>query len=278
MKTTKKAIFTTCHDLTKKIVSGTKYSYSATFTFCLRLYYQDYNSFCIACTEAGVDVLPVSENFEGLYDNIHNMDQNYNAEQAVKQALNFACFYGIKKRGANISNAEKYKYNKIGWDKIPADSAAYNIIQGMKKNQLDDIKQDIFLYLFKRKENPDFKALPDVVKLMRAGDAIVTSYYNKIVREAKNTSFSLDAEDVPDVASYDKNKLAIDDIVNTLVKNTPVKHRQLAQDIIKIRYQDDRKEKTISETANRLNVSIRTVKTVLKEMTDGLNYQDFVQA
>lgn len=275
MKTTKKAIFTTCHALTKKIVSGTKYNYHCTFTACLQLFYSDYNSFCIACTANNIDVLPVAGKFDGLYDNINNMDQDFSCEKQVKQAINFAVNFALKKKSANMSKQDLYKYSN-GYS-IPCDTPAFEICQNLHKNNFDDLKQDTIIYLLRRANNADFIALPDVVKLMRAGDSVVTSYYNKIIRECKNNAFSMDDDNIQEVASYDKNKLNYMDIVNKLINNTPVKHRELAKDIIKIRYLDGRKEKTIAETACRLNVSVRTVKTVLKEMTDGLDYADFVQ-
>ena len=138
-------------------------------------------------------------------------------------------------------------------------------------------KQDIFLYLFKRSHNPDFIALPDVIKLMRAGDAVITSYYNRIVTQCKNNAFSMDDVNMPDVSSHDDySSVKLNDIIATLVNNCPVKHREAAKQILTIRYLNGRKEATIAETAEKIGLSLRTVKTILKEITQGLSIGDFV--
>ena len=278
MKNENKALFTACHSLTKNLVTGTNYNYHCTFSACLRLYYNNFNMFVVACAKNFVDVVAISNNhFEKLplVESIEKMDFDRAAEKTVKDAINFAFAYGISKRGADISKLQVYHYKK-GYT-LPMDTAAPEIVRGMKQNDQEDIKQDIFLYLFKRSHNPDFIALPDVIKLMRAGDAVITSYYNRIVTQCKNNAFSMDAANAPDVSTSDAySSLKTDEIIQSLVNNVPAKHREAARQIIAIRYLNGRKEATIAETAEKIGLSLRTVKTILKEMTQGLSIGDFV--
>lgn len=278
MKNKNRDLFITCHNLTKKLVENTKYNYQATFTLCLRLYYKEFNQFVVCCASYNIDVVNVSNYHFGINDffaNVEKMDFNTEAEKQVKNSINFSVFYGLKKRNADMSRNQIYLY-KNGFS-IPADSASPVIVENMKKNEIDDIKQDIFLYMLKRKENKDFRGLPQVIQLMRAGDAIVTSHYNKIVTQCKNNAFSMDDENRPDLACYD-SVLHAQAIIDKLVANTPVKHRDLARKIIALRYNcNGRKEKNINEIAILLNVSIRTVKSVISEMKNGLSINDFMQ-
>lgn len=273
-----KALFIACHGLTKKLVSGTNYNYHATFTACLRLYYNNFNLFIVACCKNNIDIVNVSNYHFGIndfYSNVEKMDFNAEAEKQIKNSINFSVFYGLKKRNADMSRNQIYLY-KNGYS-IPADTAAPVIVENMKKNDIDDIKQDIFLYMLKRKENKDFRGLPQIIQLMRAGDAIVTSHYNKIITQCKNNAFSMDDENRPDLACYD-SVLPAQAIIDRLIENTPVKHRDLARKIIAFRYNcNGRKEKNINEIAVILNVSIRTIKTVISEMKNGLSINDFMQ-
>ena len=280
--TTKKfensAIFSTCHSLTKKLVSGTKYDYKSTFSACLKLFYNDFNVFCVSCAAYDVDVVPVSnvkyDKFD-FYGNVYKMDFDEAAAAAVKNAINYSVFYGLSKREANISRQEVYQYKIYNTD-IPADSVAPVLIKNMKQNEIDDIKQDVFIYLLKRQEKENFRSLPYIVQLMRAGDAVVTSHYNKIIRETVNNSFSLDDPEVVDVASRDKTSDSLQAIIEKLVCNVPKLHRDIAKNIIELRYIGGRKNKNISEVAEILKVSERKIKQVLAEMTRGLTYDDFM--
>ena len=271
-------IFSTCHSLTKKLVSGTKFNYAGTFSACLKLFYRDFQSFCLSCAAYAVDVLPIAKierKSLDFYNNIFDADFNEEAAKIVKNCVNYAAFYGLKKREADISRSDMFKYHAFN-KSIPVDSAAPVIIDGMRKNQLDDIKQDIIIYLLKRQSNNDFQQLPAVVQLMRAGDAIVTSYYNKIIVQCKNNTFSLDDPEAGDIASLDKTSDSLQAVIDKLVYNVPKLHRDTARKIVELRYMHGRKNKNISEIASMLQCSERKIKQVISEIKNGLTYDDFI--
>ena len=280
--TTKKienaAIFSACHSLTKKLVSGTKYDYKSTFSASLALFYRDFTSFCVSCSSYDVDVLPVANiKFSKLdfYGNVEKMDADEVAAVAVKNCINYAVFYGLGKREANISRQEVYQYKIYNTD-IPADSVAPVIVKNMKNNELEDMKQDIFIYLVKRQNKENFRSLPYIVQLMRAGDAVVTSHYNKIIRETVNNSFSLDDEAYFDIPKKDKYSSGVEAIVDKLVNNCPKKHREIARQLINLRYIDGGKNRSLAEVAKILEMSERTIKQVNIEIKSGLTYDDFI--
>lgn len=280
--TTKKidnsVIFSTCHNLTKKLVSGTKYDYKSTFSASLALFYRDFTSFCVSCAAYDVDVLPVANikfNKMDFFGNVEKMDASEEAAAAVKNAINYCVYYGLSKREANISRQEVYQYKIYNTD-IPADSVAPCIVKNMKNNELEDMKQDIFIYLVKRQNKENFRSLPYIVQLMRAGDAVVTSHYNKIIRETVNNSFSLDDEAFYDVPKKDKYSDSLQAVIDKLVNNVPKLHRDIARDIISLRYMHGGKNRNISEVAEILKVSERKIKQVISEMKNGLTYDDFI--
>lgn len=281
--TTKKidnsVIFSTCHNLTHALVSGTKYDYKSTFSACLKLFYNDLNVFCISCAAYDVDVVPISNvkysKFD-FYGNVSAMDFDEAAAAAVKNAINYSVFYGLSKREANISRQEVYQYKIYNTD-IPSDAVAPVIVKNMKQNEIDDIKQDVFIYLLKRQEKENFRSLPYIVQLMRAGDSVVTSHYNKIIRETINNSFSLDDEAFYDVPKNDKYSSGVEAIIDKLVSNVPKLHRDIARNIIELRYLGGRKNRNISEISKILNVSERKIKQVISEMKNGLTYDDFIE-
>ena len=271
-------IFSTCHSLTKKLVSGTKFNYAGTFSACLRLFYRDFTCFCVACSNYDVDVLLVSNckfNKLDFFGNVEKMDASEEAAAAVKNAINYCVYYGLSKREANISRQEVYQYKIYNTD-IPADSVAPCIVKNMKSNDLEDMKQDIFIYLVKRQNKENFRSLPYIVQLMRAGDAVVTSHYNKIIRETVNNSFSLDDEAFYDVPKKDKYSDSLQAVIDKLVHNVPKLHRDIARDIISLRYMHGGKNRNISEVAEILKVSERKIKQVISEMKNGLTYDDFI--
>ena len=112
---------------------------------------------------------------------------------------------------------------------------------------------------------------------MRAGDAVVTSHYNKIIRETVNNSFSLDDEDFYDVPMQDKYSDSLQAVIDKLVNNVPKLHRDIARNIIVLRYMHGRKNRNISEVAEILKVSERKIKLVISEMKNGLTYDDFIE-
>lgn len=280
--TTKKidnsVIFSTCHNLTHALVYGTKYDYSSTFSACLRLFHRDFASFCVSCSVYDVDLIPVANcKFSKLdfFGNVEKMDADEAAAAAVKNCINYAVYYGLGKREANISRQEVYQYKIYNTD-IPSDAVAPVIVKSMKQNEIDDIKQDVFIYLLKRQEKENFRSLPYIVQLMRAGDAVVTSHYNKIIRETVNNSFSLDDEAFYDVPKNDIYSSGVEAVIDKLVLNVPKLHRDIARNIIELRYLGGRKNKNISEIAAVLKISERKTKQVLAEMTSGLTYDDFI--
>lgn len=280
--TTKKienaAIFSACHALTHALVNGTKFNYAGTFSACLKLFYRDFTGFCVSCARYDVDILPVA-NFKfsklDFFGNVEKMDTSEAAAAAVKNAINYSVFYGLSKREANISRQEVYQYKIYNTD-IPSDAVAPVIVKNMKQNEIDDIKQDVFIYLLKRQEKENFRSMPYIVQLMRAGDAVVTSHYNKIIRETVNNSFSLDDEAYFDIPKKDKYSSGVEAIVDKLVNNCPKKHREIARQLINLRYIDGGKNRSLAEVAKILEMSERTIKQVNIEIKSGLTYDDFI--
>lgn len=269
------SIFTVCHHLTRALVSGTNYDYKSTFTACIRLYYSDFTIFCASCAAYRIDVMPMAKierkNLD-FYGNVSGMDLDQEASKIVKNCINFAVYYGLRKREANISRFEMIKYKKYN-TYLPGDTAAPVVVSSMKKNEIDDLKQDVFIYLYKRINDQAFTSLPAIVQLMRAGDAVVTSHYNKIIREAKSTTTSFDEmkEAGHDIGKTDNYQdMEMEDAIETIIAKIPMKHRDAAREILNIYH--IRKAGKQADVAKMLNISARKVFTIVKEIEKAAEY------
>ena len=266
MKTeNRSALFSACHTITRALVTGTRYNYSATFSACLRLYHSNRAEFIAVAVENGaVEFIPQ------LDDSKFNFFTacRENDSRKIDFCLSFAVRYGLKKRDAYITR--KDWENMENDDYSASDNACPKIVDGMRKNDFEDLKNSVAIYLLGRLDNAKFMALPSLWQLCRAGDAVVTAEYNKAVRRSRafGSVESLESlqEDGIDAIDHNADRSKVD-IVSAIVAQVPKKHRELAERIIELRYTHT-KARTIEETAERLNVSVRTVKTVIAEIKD----------
>ena len=266
----KAAIFKVCHELTKNLVKNTTYDYHCTFSACLKLYNVSTHDFIIACKSHYVDIFPLActcdKDFE-FYDILSLVDNDKTAKSKLDSLINFAVYYGLKKRDGfrtlseTVNDSVSDNYSPISVD---------NLI----KNDLEDLKQEIILYMLNRENDIDFQELPNVFKLLRAGDCIVTNYSRKETARVKNTfSFSNLEENgiqIEDKTDY-FNAANIDGLILDISSKLPKAHRQLACDIIRLycisgKGNISKKCRTQDEIAKILDISVRTVKTVWKEI------------
>lgn len=259
----KKALFDACHAITRKTVAGTRYNYSATFSACLKLYHSNRAEFIAVAVENGaVEFVPQ------LDDSKFNFFTacRENDSRKIDFCLSFAVRYGLKKRDAYITR--KDLENMENDDYTASDNACPKIVDSLKSNDFEDLKSSVAIYLLSRADNTKFMALPSLWQLCRAGDSVVTAEYNKAVRRSRAFGDVASLEDLLEdgVEAVDRNtERAKVDIVSAIVAQVPKKHRELAEKIINYRYANG-KALTCEETAEKIGVSVRTVKTVIAEI------------
>lgn len=264
MKDNKKAIFTACHEITRELVKGTRYNYHCTFSACLKLYHENRAVFVSLAIKNNVDDSIISELDDKSLDFFSACESN--DEKAINHCLTFAVNYGLKMRDVYITKRDME--NMASDESLSSDNSAPKIVDSMNKNDREDLKQSIAIYLWKRIDNEKFRALPFLWQLMRAGDSVVTAEYNKAVRRSKafGNVASLDALRENGIDAVDKDTARANiDIVSAIVAQVPKKHRELAKAIIDLRY-TSHKIRTCEEVAEKLDVSVRTVKTVISEI------------
>lgn len=267
MKTeNRSALFSACHAITRATVAGTRYNYHCTFSACLKLYHSNRATFISLSVRNSVNDDIIAELDDKSFDFFTACEKN--DEKAINHCLTFAVNYGLKMRDVYIT--KKDLENMASDESLSSDNSAPKIVDSMNRNDREDLKQSISIYLWKRTDNEKFRALPFLWQLMRAGDSVVTAEYNKAVRRSKafGSIASLDALRENGVEAVDRNaERANIDIVDAIVAQVPKKHRELAKAIIDLRY-TSHKIRTCEEVAEKLNVSVRTVKTVIAEIKD----------
>ena len=261
MKTeSKKILFRACHAITRATVAGTRYNYSVTFSACLRLYHSNRAEFIAVAVENGVE--NVGQLDDSRFDFFRACREN--DSKTIDKCLSFAVHYGLKIRDAHITRRDR---DSMASDDFSAsNNACPKIVDSMRKNDIDDFKNDVAIYLLNRAENDKFRALPYMWQLMRAGDSVVTAEYNKAVRRSKAFGDVASLESLQEIGVEPSEFMRSNtDIISAIVAQVPKKHRELAEKIIKLRY-SSRKIRTIDETAVIVGVSVRTVKTVIAEI------------
>ena len=272
-----KIIFTACHALTKALILGTKYDYKATFSACLKLYYSNISAFCVVCNNynlenVSVDIAKLSDAKFDFYQFAKNADFSDDARKALDTCLNFAVNYGLRKRDKLRTISEKN-------NDIVSDNTAPLTVDQLKRNDLQDMKQEIFLYMYNRFDDPDFMALPNIHKLIISGDMVTQEFYRKQYRINKNTIASFDelmqsGHDIPTIEDFTHCQSEIDSLIDNIVMQIPKIHRETARDIIYSRYikvasygiEIKAKEKNINVIAKEMGISVRTVKTIISEI------------
>lgn len=277
MENENRVIFTACHKLTKALISGTKYDYHATFTACIRLYYSNVSGFCAVCDlyqleSVSCDVAKLSDEKFDFYKFASDADFSDDARKALDTCLNFAVNYGLRKRDKLRTISEKNN------DTV-SDNLAPLTVDMLRKNDLQDIKQEIFLYMFSRSDDTDFMQLPNIHKLIISGDMVTQNFYRKQYRINKNTIASFDelmqnGHDIPTIEDFTHCQSEIDSLIDNIVMQIPKIHRETAREIIYSRYikitkygiEIKGKEKNLDIIASELKISLRTVKTIIKEI------------
>lgn len=266
----KSLIFKACHNLTKALIKNTSFNYHATFSACLKLYNVSNHDFIIACKSHYVDIFPLAftcDNEFEFYDILPLVDNDKTAKSKLDSLINFAVYYGLKKRDGFRTLSETVN------DTV-SDNYSPISVDNLRRNDFDDLKQEIILYMLDRKTDETFQKLPNVFKLLRAGDCVVTNYTRKEIARAKNTCYISDLEEsgfqISDKTDY-FNTANIDGLILDISSKLPKVHRQLACDIIRLYCISDKgnitkKARNQSEIAEILNISVRTVKTVWKEI------------
>lgn len=270
-------IFKACHALTRSLVKNTRFSYKATFAMALRLAYSDFPAFISSFRLCANDenqsihfneIAKISDSDFNIFEYMSKMDFDSKALANYNRCINFAVNYGLKKRDVFRSKKEIL---------INSVSDNYNpiAVSEMRKNEIEDLKQDIAIYLLNRVDDVDFLALPNVYKLIRAGDCVVNNFCRKIKTEkALNSSLNelSDNEMQFGYIDHDFDKLTLDDFIFNISKNKdiPKIHRELAYSILKLRYTKNgefcNKAMKVNEIALALEISERTVKSVLKDV------------
>ena len=266
-------IFSVCHQLTKKLITGTYYNYHVTFSACLRLYNASISDFAMTLSLYGVSNIDIIKEIDYQFDFVSfvaECDNDRKASQNMEKCINIALNYGLKKRDIYRSKQD-IENNSI------SDNSSPLMVDRLRKEDKEDLKQEIFIYLYSRLDDPDFIALPNLYKLLRAGDSVITNYSKKAKKTRNVCSFDdmlQKGYDVPTIDDFEILHDNIESLVDDIVSHIPKIHRELAKDIIYARYTKETltgyeikgKERNISEIARDLKVSERTVKTVLKEI------------
>ena len=270
MKNTEKSIiFSACHELTKAITADISADYRATFTACLKLYYSDKAGFYRACKITKTDVSALAQADNDSFDIFKAFSDNDSAK--IENLINFAFSYGLKKNDAYRTKTEVLN------DTI-SDNFYPKAIDSLCANDIEDVKHNIVIYLLSRADNIEFMKKPNVFKLISAGVICVHSYIEKFGTVCKNTAFSIDA--VSEEIDSDKNMFYADkreqyadidkcDIFEYICDNLPKAHRQLARKFLHRYYSNKGKSGyTIAQIAEQLDVSVRTLKSILSEVRD----------
>lgn len=272
MKTEKSIIFSACHELTKKLVFGTKFNYHATFSFALKLYNTDNAMFYTACKINAVNLSDIARLKNDEFDVlsiIPFIDTDCEKRKHFDKLVSIGINYGLK-----LIDAEIYKSEiENGY----SDNRNPLSVDYMHKELSEDLKQDFVLFFLLRKEDKDFTALPCLYQVLRAGKTVSRNLFGKEKRynNFANKRFSELEENgiqLKDEKDDYSDTIAIDSLISDIAKKLPKVHRQLAQDIIRCYCISSKgnvvkKARTQAEIADILGVSIRTVKSVWKEIT-----------
>lgn len=267
MKNEKNSVlFKACHALTRESIIGTNYNYNVTFSACLRLYHSNKSGFFASLSAFKV----LSRQIISLLD---SNDFDFftacacNDENKIDSLLTFAVNFGLKKRESYASkkDLENMQVN----DSATLDNSAPNLVSDMRKQDFHDLKNDVAVYLLSRSENEKFRSIPFVFQLIRAGDCTVTAKYGKICRETKAFGSVASLEELREngieySTSDEYSKLSAFDIANRIIAKLPKCHRETGKKIIELRY--TKKSMLIDDIAQELDISVRTVKSIIAEI------------
>ena len=207
-------------------------------------------------------------NAGGKYDFYRHMERANNDTAAAAKltaCLKYAVSYGMRKRESYLTTKDREKLETTA---EASDNAAFGIIQQMQREDLEDLQNNVYLYMVERMDNEAFRSIPAEWQLMRAGDDVVKKEYDKRVRRARAGTVSLDEmrETGQDVVAWaDLTTAEAESMIRSIVARVPKKHRERAERIIKQRY-SLYAVSTVQAVAKSERCSQRTVKSILAEI------------
>lgn len=266
-----KAIFTTCHALTRAVLETESADYRTTFSACIKLYHRDRAGFFRACKMLNVSTKALAIVCNADFDIFRAMAENDDAK--IKNLVNFAFYYGLKR-------ADAFRTQKETIEDTISDNFSPRAVDMLCANDIEDVKNDIIVYLLERADNAEFLALENVYKLCKAGNCCVNKYVHKETIRACKNAFSLDSLSDDDGAT-DKNAVLIDkaeyyadidkaDALEYIISNLPKVYRNdVTRSFLNQYYSNHGKSGIRIDTiAERLNVSPRKLKMILSAVRD----------
>lgn len=207
-------------------------------------------------------------NAGGKYDFYRHMERANNDTAAAAKltaCLRYAVSYGMRKRESYLTTKDREKLETTA---EASDNAAFGIIHQMKREDMEDLQHNVYVYMVERMDNEAFRSIPAEWQLMRAGDDVVKKEYDKRVRRARAGTVSLD-----ELQELGQNIVAWDDlttaeaesIINAIIRKIPKRHRERAESIIKQRY-SLYEVSTVQAVAKAERCSQRTVKSIIAEI------------
>lgn len=207
-------------------------------------------------------------NAGGKYDFYRHMERaDYDTAAAAKltACLRYAVSYGMRKRLSYLTTKDREKLETTA---EASDNAAFGIIQQMQREDMEDLQNNVYLYMVERMDNEAFRSIPAEWQLMRAGDNVVKREYDKRVRRARAGTVSLDElqEIGQDIVAWDDlTKAEAESIISAIIGMIPKCHRERAERIVKQRY-SLHEVSTVEAIAKDERCSQRTVKGILAEL------------
>lgn len=208
---------------------------------------------------------PIDGGKHDFYAHMERADNDTTAAAKLTACLRYAVSYGMRKRESYLTTKDREKLETTA---EASDNAAFGIIQQLRREELEDLQNNVYLYMIERMDNEAFRSIPAEWQLMRAGDDVVKKEYDKRVRRARAGTVSLDEmqETGQDVVAWDDlTKAEAESVIRSIVASVPKKHRERAESIIKQRY-SLYEVSTVQAVAKAERCSERTIKSILAEI------------
>lgn len=271
----KKVIFSTCHELTKALVKNTHYNYHVTFSGCLKLYFSDSRLFSLVLAQNNVindSFIKLSDSDFDFYNFAQFADSDKKSYNDMMKCVNFALHYGLKQR-------DKFRTSLDIINDSISDNNYPIMVDFIRREYREDIKNDIVVFLYDRINDSDFLALPNIYKLIRAGDAVTQNYIRKAQKHNNKNMVSFDdlmqsGKFEPSTEQLEFCENEIEALIDSIVSMIPKIHRATAKEIIYSRYIQVSKNgieikgkiKNLDTIASELNISLRKVKQIISEI------------
>ena len=208
---------------------------------------------------------PIDGGKHDFYAHMERADYDTAAAAKLTACLRYAVNYGMRKRLSYLTAADREKLETTA---EASDNAAFGIIQQMQREDMEDLQNNVYLYMVERMDNEAFRSIPSEWQLMRAGDNVVKREYDKRVRRARAGTVSLDEmqETGQDIVAWDDLTTAeAESIINAIIRKIPKRHRERARSII-LQHFSLYGVPTIQTIARAEGCSPRTVSSILAEI------------